>query len=57
MWDTRQKEPIFSLRVMEDIVSAMVSTAHMKHLAVASGGTITSINLNARKMQVQVIFY
>ncbi|KAK3917661.1 WD repeat-containing protein 55-like protein [Frankliniella fusca] len=53
LWDKRQKESIFSLRAMEDIVTAMVSTPQNKHLAVACGGTITSINLNARKIQVQ----
>ncbi|XP_052122080.1 WD repeat-containing protein 55 homolog [Frankliniella occidentalis] len=53
LWDKRKKDSIFSLRAMEDIVTAMVSTPQNKHLAVACGGTITSINLNARKIQVQ----
>lgn len=53
LWDTRQKEAVFSLRVMEDHVSAIISTPQNRHLAVASGGTITSINVNSRKIQVQ----
>ena len=53
LWDKRQKEAVFSMRVMEDVVNKIISTSQKRHIAVACGGTITCININSRKMQVQ----
>ncbi|XP_034241409.1 WD repeat-containing protein 55 homolog [Thrips palmi] len=53
LWDSRQREPVFSFQVMQDMVTDIISTPQCRHLAVACGGTITSININAKKIQVQ----
>ncbi|XP_048511074.1 WD repeat-containing protein 55 homolog isoform X2 [Athalia rosae] len=56
LWDLRQKgdTPLFSLKEMEDYVSAMVTTSEKKYLACASGdGSLTTLNMPARKMHVQ----
>ncbi|KAJ1525945.1 hypothetical protein ONE63_009131 [Megalurothrips usitatus] len=49
LWDTRQKEPIFSTQVMVDIVNAIISTSDNKHIAVACGGVISTIYTNAAR--------
>lgn len=57
VWDLRRKgdAPVFSLKEMEDYVSAMVTTDEKKYLACASGdGSLTTLNMSARKMHVQV---
>lgn len=56
LWDLRQRgdSPIFSLKEMEDYVSAMVTTNEKKYLACASGdGSLTTLNMTARRMHVQ----
>ncbi|XP_046488094.1 WD repeat-containing protein 55 homolog [Neodiprion pinetum] len=56
LWDMRQKGdlPLFSLKEMEDYVSAMVTTSEKKYLACASGdGSLTTLNMTARRMHVQ----
>lgn len=56
MWDIRQgNNSIFSLKEMDDFVSAMITNEDKKFLVCASGdGTLTTLNLKSRKLHVQV---
>lgn len=57
MWDLRQREnkPIFSLKKMEDYVSAIVTNKEGKYLVCASGdGCLTTFNIPGKKLHVQV---
>lgn len=59
VWDLRQKgdTPIFSIKQMEDYVSAMITNSDNKYLVCASGdGSLTTFNMPARKLHVQVIY-
>ncbi|CAL7945156.1 unnamed protein product [Xylocopa violacea] len=56
LWDHRQKEnvPIFSIKKMEDYVSAIVTNKDAKYLVCASGdGSLTTFNIPGKKMHVQ----
>ncbi|XP_046831595.1 WD repeat-containing protein 55 homolog isoform X1 [Vespa crabro] len=56
LWDLRQKgnTPIFSIKQMEDYVSAMITNSDNKYLVCASGdGSLTTINMPARKLHLQ----
>lgn len=54
LWDIRKREPIFSLKEMEDYVSSIVSTEAKRYVVCTCGdGTITSFNLGTRKMHIQ----
>ncbi|XP_033216117.1 WD repeat-containing protein 55 homolog [Belonocnema kinseyi] len=56
LWDLRQPgtQPIFSLKEMEEYVSAMVTNSDGKYLVCASGdGSLTTINIPGKKMHVQ----
>ncbi|XP_033201409.1 WD repeat-containing protein 55 homolog [Bombus vancouverensis nearcticus] len=56
MWDLRQREnkPIFSLKKMEDYVSAIVTNKEGKYLVCASGdGCLTTFNIPGKKLHVQ----
>ncbi|XP_069687073.1 WD repeat-containing protein 55 homolog isoform X2 [Periplaneta americana] len=58
LWDLRKKDPIWSLKEMDDYVSCMISTEAKKYLVCASGdGTITSIDIGARKLHIQSEMY
>lgn len=59
LWDVRHKDPIFSLSGrVKDYISGMVTTDSKRYLACTSGeGTVTSINLPARKFHVQSEVY
>jgi len=54
LWDRRQKEPIFSLKEVEDYISSMLTNDAKKILLATSGdGYLTAINIGARKLYVQ----
>lgn len=56
VWDIRREKPVMSFKSMEDFVSDMITTDAKKFLVCSSGdGTITSFNIPARKMFVQVL--
>ncbi|XP_076767161.1 WD repeat-containing protein 55 homolog isoform X1 [Xylocopa sonorina] len=60
LWDLRQKEnvPIFSIKKMEDYVSAIVTNKDEKYLVCASGdGSLTTFNIPGKKMHVQTEEY
>ncbi|XP_014215877.1 WD repeat-containing protein 55 homolog isoform X2 [Copidosoma floridanum] len=60
LWDLRQRDdkPIFSLKEMEDYVSAMITDAEKKFLVCTSGdGTLTTLNIRAKKMHVRTEDY
>ncbi|XP_075234496.1 WD repeat-containing protein 55 homolog [Lycorma delicatula] len=59
LWDVRHKDPIFSVSgKVKDYISGMVTTDSKRYLACTSGeGTITTINLPARKFHVQSEVY
>ncbi|XP_059484464.1 WD repeat-containing protein 55 homolog [Neocloeon triangulifer] len=58
IWDLRQKDAIFSLKEMEDTVNDMITTEAKRFLVCSAGeGTITSIDLNSRKLHVQSEVY
>ncbi|XP_011157689.1 WD repeat-containing protein 55 homolog isoform X1 [Solenopsis invicta] len=54
-WDLRRKEsePVFSIKEMEDYVSAMITNRDAKYLVCASGDGLTTINIPERKLHVQ----
>ncbi|XP_043269333.1 WD repeat-containing protein 55 homolog isoform X2 [Venturia canescens] len=55
-WDIRRSgnDPVFSMKEMEDYVSTMITNSEKKYLVCASGdGSLTTINLSARKLHVQ----
>lgn len=57
VWDLRQKNdaPIFSLKKMEDYVSAIVTNREEKYLVCSSGdGSLSTFNIPGKKMHVQV---
>lgn len=59
VWDLRRKgnEPIFSIKGMEDYVSAMITNRDAKYLVCASGdGSLTTLNIPERKMHLQVFY-
>ncbi|KAL2711967.1 WD repeat-containing protein 55 isoform X2 [Vespula squamosa] len=56
LWDLRQKgnTPIFSIKQMEDYVSAMITNSDNKYLVCASGdGSLTTFNMAAKKLHIQ----
>ncbi|XP_072745941.1 WD repeat-containing protein 55 homolog [Anoplolepis gracilipes] len=56
LWDLRQKgsKPIFSIKVAEDYISAMITNRDAKYLACTSGdGCLTTLNIRERKMHIQ----
>ncbi|KAL0101495.1 hypothetical protein PUN28_018965 [Cardiocondyla obscurior] len=55
LWDLRRNgsEPVFSIKEMEDYVSAMLTNKDAKYLVCASGDTLTTINIPERKLHVQ----
>ncbi|XP_017789147.1 PREDICTED: WD repeat-containing protein 55 homolog [Habropoda laboriosa] len=56
VWDLRQKGnvPIFSIKKMEDYVSAIVTHTDAKYLVCASGdGSLTTFNIPGKKLHVQ----
>lgn len=58
VWDLRQKEnkSIFSIKEVEDYISAMLTNRDAKYLVCASGdGCLTTINIPERKLHVQVL--
>lgn len=57
VWDLRQKEsePIFSIKEVEDYISAMITNRDAKYLVCASGDGLTTINIPERKLHVQVM--
>jgi hypothetical protein len=57
VWDIRKRNPISSLKEMDDYVSCMVTTEVQKYLACSSGeGTVTSIDLRNRRLHLQARF-
>lgn len=59
VWDLRQKgsEPIFSIKEVEDYISAMITNRDAKYLVCASGdGCLTTLNIPERKMHLQVLY-
>ncbi|GAB1864969.1 WD repeat-containing protein 55 homolog [Camponotus japonicus] len=60
LWDLRQKrnDPIFSIKEVEDYISAMITNRDAKYLVCASGdGCLTTINIPERKMHIQTEEY
>lgn len=60
VWDLRQKgnEPIFSIKEVEDYISAMITNRDAKYLACTSGdGYLTTLNIPERKLYIQVHIY
>lgn len=56
LWDIRQKDssPIFSLKEVDDYISALISNESKKYLLATSGdGTLTTISIPGKKMYVQ----
>ncbi|XP_029174904.1 WD repeat-containing protein 55 homolog isoform X2 [Nylanderia fulva] len=56
LWDLRRKEnePIFSIKEVEDYISAMITNRDAKYLVCASGdGCLTTLNIPERKMHIQ----
>lgn len=56
LWDIRQKEnkPIFSIKMMEDYVSSIITNNEAKYLVCASGdGSLTTFNIPGKKLHVQ----
>lgn len=56
LWDIRQKgnTPVFSIKQMEDYVSAMITNRDNKYLVCASGdGSLTTFNIPAKKLHIQ----
>ncbi|XP_029664389.1 WD repeat-containing protein 55 homolog [Formica exsecta] len=56
LWDLRQKgsEPIFSIKKVEDYISAMITNRDAKYLVCSSGdGCLTTLNIPERKMHIQ----
>lgn len=56
LWDLRQRgnTPAFSLKEMEDYVSAIITNRDAKYLVCASGdGSLTTINIPGKKLYVQ----
>ncbi|KAL6426158.1 hypothetical protein ACFW04_009013 [Cataglyphis niger] len=56
LWDLRQKgnEPIFSIKKVEDYISAMITNRDAKYLVCSSGdGCLTTLNIPERKMHLQ----
>lgn len=54
LWDIRKREPIFSLKEMEDYVSSIVTTEAKRYIVCTCGdGTITSFNLGNHRMHIQ----
>ncbi|XP_015185850.1 PREDICTED: WD repeat-containing protein 55 homolog [Polistes dominula] len=56
MWDIRQNgnTPVFSIKQMEDYVSAMITNKDNKYLVCASGdGSLTTFNMPAKKLHIQ----
>lgn len=56
LWDIRQNSntPVFSIKQMEDYVSAIVTDSNMKYLVCASGdGSLTTFDIPAKKLHVQ----
>lgn len=56
LWDLRQSgsTPAFSLKEMEDYVSAIITNRDAKYLVCASGdGSLTTINIPGKKLYVQ----
>lgn len=56
VWDLRRKgnEPIFSIKEVDDYISALVTNRDAKYLVCASGDCLTTINIPERKLHVQV---
>ncbi|EZA46839.1 WD repeat-containing protein 55 homolog [Ooceraea biroi] len=56
LWDLRRREtePVFSIKKVEDHISAMITNREAKYLVCASGdGCLTTINIPERQMHVQ----
>ncbi|XP_015599966.1 WD repeat-containing protein 55 homolog [Cephus cinctus] len=56
LWDLRQSgdTPVFSLKEVDDYISDMITNSDNKYLVCSCGdGTLTTINMPARKMHVQ----
>ncbi|XP_077254702.1 WD repeat-containing protein 55 homolog isoform X1 [Temnothorax americanus] len=55
LWDLRRKEsePVFSIKEVEDYISAMITNKDAKYLVCASGAGLTTINIPERKLHVQ----
>ncbi|XP_058058655.1 WD repeat-containing protein 55 homolog [Anopheles bellator] len=55
LWDVRQKEPVFSLRLAEDFISSICTTdQQQKYLLTTSGdGLLTTINIAQRRLYIQ----
>uniref|UniRef100_A0A336KI46 WD repeat-containing protein 55 homolog n=1 Tax=Culicoides sonorensis TaxID=179676 RepID=A0A336KI46_CULSO len=56
LWDIRQKDsaPIFSLKEVDDYISALLSNEGKKYLLATSGdGTLTTISIPGKKLYVQ----
>lgn len=56
LWDIRQKDPnpIFSLKEVDDYISALISNESKKYLLATSGdGTLTTLSIPGKKMYVQ----
>ncbi|KAJ0181806.1 hypothetical protein K1T71_002528 [Dendrolimus kikuchii] len=51
LWDTRKRDPIFSIKIGEEYVSDMITNEAQKYLICAAGdGTLTSIDLKGSKI-------
>lgn len=58
VWDLRQKgsKPVFSLKEVEEYISAMATKTGSKYLVCTSGdGCLTTLNIPERKLHVQVL--
>ncbi|XP_063698443.1 WD repeat-containing protein 55 homolog [Culicoides brevitarsis] len=56
LWDMRQKDtnPIFSLKEVDDYISALISNDSKKYLLATSGdGTLTTLSIPGKKLYVQ----
>ncbi|OAD62356.1 WD repeat-containing protein 55 like protein [Eufriesea mexicana] len=56
VWDLRQRGniPVFSLKKMEDYISAIITNREAKYLICASGdGSLTTFNIPGKKLHVQ----
>ncbi|PSN32343.1 hypothetical protein C0J52_26806 [Blattella germanica] len=54
LWDTRKKDAVCSFKEVENYVHSMVTTEEQKFLVYTSGdGTLTSVDLNTRKLHIQ----
>ncbi|XP_077292681.1 WD repeat-containing protein 55 homolog isoform X2 [Arctopsyche grandis] len=60
LWDvrTRTSSPVFSIKLAEDYISDMITNSSHKYLVCSCGdGTLSAINMTARKIYVQTEEY